>query len=1790
MTTKFIGDGEKIITTVLLNGERIHIRVHTHASAKNVFDAIVDYIGLTEVVYFGLMIIKDGEQQFLDLDEKLNKLAKYAPHLWKDDSSCNSSLVFTVFFRVKYYVENICLLQEQQTRHQYYLQLRKDVLENSIRIHEDTSMVLASYALQAELGDYDRNIHGIDYFVPQHYLPARAIAKLVIPYIKNTLPAMHQSLRGLSEDQAEIEFLKEAQKLSEYGILFHRVYKKEYSKQIPYNIGICLRGLVIYEETGPVRNPVCKFPWTKVKKMSFKRSKFIVEADTPNVKYSKLTFCTASYKRSSYLLKISSSFFNFQMKLASKIAMLPEHQSSIPIMPAVINRNESSAPPPEINSHNILSVRQSGSSKDTSTIQAKPEVKQTTIDLIKKDGSFGFSIVGGIELGGIFVKDITPGGPAALSRQINAGDRIVQINKVSFENVTRREAINTLRNAPDKSKFVIESFGRNIIIEADASFNTSHVMSTQSIAQPQIPFVQNERESDYIRVNLVKHNNTFGIGFTGGPELGGVYVKSLLPHSSAEIDGRIAVGDRLVEIDQINVENFTRKKIQDFLKQAQGHVSIVVERYKQLPFAGGLMHIDREKVLRSSPNFISITLNKKNDSLGFSITGGLDLGGIFVKYLNPNGPAACDKRLEIGDRVVGVNDISLETVSRQKALEILRNATSPVNLIIEKCVTPGIPLLNNGTKLMRSDSIKSLPAQAMHQRQNIATQSRNLNFSMQHLANAISGVPPNVNQLNTHDMNANYNESSKIILPNKPAKEVFVVDLTKKNGCFGISLTGGVEVGGIFVKALKPGTHPSIQKGDRVIEINARRMEGLSGAEAINWLKLSGNTATFILERYQPHVYQPHVESPLQLSQLSSFDGDVLQLQLQKRNNSFGLCLADIPDHRGVFIKNIMPGGSAESDGRLERGDRLLEINGINLDGLNKNQVNDLLKQSPTTLYLLVEKSYVADNLRILDKDVYSVDLKKGDAGIGLSITGGAEFGGIFVKGLLPGGIADSIKKIQKGDRLLEVNGTSLNGLNKQQACEILQKAPVNINLLLEKNATYDGIVIPESEYFTVELHKKNNGYGLNLTGGPEIDGVYVKQVQKDSAADQDGRIRKGDRLITINGRNVESSTRQKCTEMLKLTQDIAVLLMERCVVGEDLPPLDTVLTVVKLTKSVSGFGISLTGGPEIGGIFVKALMPGGCAENDGHILIGDRLVEINGQSFDNLTRQQATDLLKNSPNNATFILERYKTKLKEQPIIHPSTMSTLTQPKPLLRPTERQSPQICEPHFAFPLYNGTAPSVPPRHNANGGPGRESAFKRFEQRLSDTSPNNFYPHSNDGNTISSRQRLNSVEKENVESSASYNTESNQLYNFHVSKFPEKENVTSPLGVVDGPLRKFVSSQNNDDSPQRFIQKLSKSVVPQNMDNILSASRIPLGPISSAIFGGNRDGRNVHELLDPEITREHIEGVRFVIDNNNDSLSGDGYNRSGDSYNRGSIEQRENNNTYEHIKSRALLNTSSNQISADVHVHTLSNNTSMSKSYKCIKPTSDTVMQATKVENKFYLAKIPEEQKSQQAQVLSPQNANFSLNQDNKPTDNKCFAKEKQELVNGSAKPTGLQWISLNSNDQNIKSESKNNVSPREIDISNSPNSPIGNMPKSTQKSESAISRSPQQLSCDIPVPFASRFNNTPTAKNKPSGDFVFEVTLHKGRNGFGMNLVGGGSADNPLKIKKVAPGTSAEESGLLRVGDILLKVNGKSVDHLVAKDVISMLRGCQSDVHLLLMRCAGQSESISSNNLSSIGL
>lgn len=775
-----IGDGEKLVTVVLLGGNRLNVRIQKNAIGQDLFDQVVKHIGLRETWYFGLMIIKDGEHEFVNLDDKISKLAKFGPHLWRDDSSCNSSLAFTIFFRVKYYVENICLLREQTTRHLYYLQLRKDVLEGNIYVHEETAMLLASYALQAEVSD--QNVGGPSslYFAPEKYLPHRALVKLTPEQIRHQLPKMHHTHRGLTDAQAEIEFLKEAQKLQEYGVLFHKVSKYKKDRMGGFSLGICVRGMLVYEERGFMKSPIFRHPWQHIKRMAFHKRRFFIEAQGTK-ETEKITLFTSGYKKSRYLLRMCTDFYKFQSTMESSLTDLRDNPSvDTPtncVGPRSANRLEKdSMDGPQTNGSALNHA--SGNSYH--------------VELNKINGSFGFNVMGGVEEGGIFLKSIAPEGAAANSGTMIVGDRLLEINGNSIGDKNRQEVVQLLRTGPPSVTLRIES--------ADVSSMSSCASRPRFSASSEqlsamFKTVNNPKKSDAdapmcLTIELPKFNGSFGMSLTGGPEIGGIFVKSLLPGGAAEQSGSLLVGDRVLEINEVNLEQYNRKQAVQLLRSSSNTVRIIIERYKSAadqPDEKGFS-IEQD-ILKSSPTNILVEIEKRHQSLGLSVVGGVELGGIYVRTLNSNGAAASDGRITVGDRILCVNGVSLIGATRQEAVDVLRSTGGNVRLVIDKC-EPSYE--------------------------------------------AMSGSMSSVQTIDGLD---------------KP----FEVTLFKHSTGLGMSLIGGGQHGPICIKSLIPGGPSAecgaLEIGDVILQVNGNSLGRLTYKEALSILRSCPPEVRLLVQR-----------------------------------------------------------------------------------------------------------------------------------------------------------------------------------------------------------------------------------------------------------------------------------------------------------------------------------------------------------------------------------------------------------------------------------------------------------------------------------------------------------------------------------------------------------------------------------------------------------------------------------------------------------------------------------------------------------------------------------------------------------------------------------------------------------------------------------------------------------------------------------------------------------------------------------------------------------------------------
>ncbi|KAJ8396088.1 hypothetical protein AAFF_G00021610 [Aldrovandia affinis] len=229
------------------------------------------------------------------------------------------------------------------------------------------------------------------------------------------------------------------------------------------------------------------------------------------------------------------------------------------------------------------------------------------------------------------------------------------------------------------------------------------------------------------------------------------------------------------------------------------------------------------------------------------------------------------------------------------------------------------------------------------------------------------------------------------------------------------------------------------------------------------------------------HTHSPHrVISSTPPTGYTKKVGRRLNIQLKKGPEGLGFSITsrDVPigGSAPIYVKNILPRGAAIQDGRLKAGDRLLEVNGVDLNGRTQEEVVALLRATQmggtvTLVILRQEDAFLpheanaelpmqsSRDLKMEDDELvltpdgtrefltFEIPLNdSGSAGLGVSVKGNrskenhADLG-IFVKSIINGGAACKDGRLRVNDQLIAVNGESLLGKTNQDAMETLRKS-----------------------------------------------------------------------------------------------------------------------------------------------------------------------------------------------------------------------------------------------------------------------------------------------------------------------------------------------------------------------------------------------------------------------------------------------------------------------------------------------------------------------------------------------------------------------------------------------------------------------------------------------------------------------------------------------------------------------------------------------------------------------------
>ncbi|XP_056149168.1 discs large homolog 1-like protein isoform X2 [Lampris incognitus] len=317
-------------------------------------------------------------------------------------------------------------------------------------------------------------------------------------------------------------------------------------------------------------------------------------------------------------------------------------------------------------------------------------------------------------------------------------------------------------------------------------------------------------------------------------------------------------------------------------------------------------------------------------------------------------------------------------------------------------------------------------------------------------------------------------------------------------------------------------------------------------------------------------------------------DYEYEEITLERGNSGLGFSIAGGTDnpHIGedpsIFITKVIPGGAAAQDGRLRVNDVILRVNEADVRDVTHSRAVEALKEAGSLVRLYVRRR------KPLSEKLMEIKLVKGPKGLGFSIAGGVGNqhipgdNSIYVTKIIEGGAAHRDGRLQIGDKLLAVNSACLEEVSHEHAVTALKNTPDVVYLKVAKpNSVFmsDSFAPPDitnsytqhmenhisppnflgqtlppatsgrysptpksmlgdddvtREPRKVVLHRGATGLGFNIVGGEDGEGIFISFILAGGPADLCGELRKGDRLVSVNGVDLRSATHEQAAAALK--------------------------------------------------------------------------------------------------------------------------------------------------------------------------------------------------------------------------------------------------------------------------------------------------------------------------------------------------------------------------------------------------------------------------------------------------------------------------------------------------------------------------------------------------------------------------------------------------------------------------------------------------------------------------------
>ncbi|XP_058267089.1 disks large homolog 2 isoform X28 [Hemibagrus wyckioides] len=431
-----------------------------------------------------------------------------------------------------------------------------------------------------------------------------------------------------------------------------------------------------------------------------------------------------------------------------------------------------------------------------------------------------------------------------------------------------------------------------------------------------VPYVNGtEIEYEFEEITLERGNSGLGFSIAGGtdnPHIGddpGIFITKIIPGGAAAEDGRLRVNDCILRVNEVDVSEVSHSRAVEALKVAGSIVRLYVRR--------------RRPMLET---VVEIKLIKGPKGLGFSIAGGVGNqhipgdNSIYVTKIIDGGAAQKDGRLQVGDRLLMVNNYTLEEVTHEEAVAILKNTSDVVYLKVGKPTSvylsdpygpPDIthsfsPAMdnhisgNNGTLEYKSSLPPISPGRYSPLPRHLLGEE-DINRPPEPVYSTVNKLcdrAPSPRHYSPVEFDKSPMHSVPFphyhvgVLPDSDiTREPRKIVLHKGSTGLGFNIVGGEDGEGIFVSFILAGgpadLSGELRRGDQILSVNGIDLRGATHEQAAAALKGAGQTVA-IVAQYRPEelaLCSPRRAAP-PATEYGRFEAKIHDLREQMMNHS----------------------------------------------------------------------------------------------------------------------------------------------------------------------------------------------------------------------------------------------------------------------------------------------------------------------------------------------------------------------------------------------------------------------------------------------------------------------------------------------------------------------------------------------------------------------------------------------------------------------------------------------------------------------------------------------------------------------------------------------------------------------------------------------------------------------------------------------------------------------------------------------------------------------------------------